>query len=123
DLAKAILEKVRSRWNVSQAFLFDGDGDPFWPARVPVTPEEVRLLVEAVDLAERLERQRPKPFIGHDPSARFSALAVSAQSNLYAVCLGPPDRVSAEQRLQRIQEHLASDIEDFQALRRRLGSS
>lgn len=110
-LARRILASARIRFGGSQAFFFNGDGEPFWAARIPVTEAEVALFAEAIDLIQALEARTPKPFIGHDQDGRFSVLGFSEQSNLYLACLNSgPDRVAAEQRLLALRDEHRSSV-------------
>jgi len=99
---------------VTQAFLFDGAGGSFWPAYAPISPEELVLLEEAIELTIELEQELKKPFIGHDPNRRFSITAMSEESNLYLVCLNlDPKREAAEVALVDMRAALVPHLGVF----------
>ena len=108
--ASLFLGGILARHPVSQAFVFHGDGEPFWAARVPPTRDELAALNEAITFIDRLEGSRPTPFIGHDPSWRFTVAALEDDSNLYIVCIGlGADPLAAEERVAIIRAELLPD--------------
>lgn len=89
SFTKRILARVRLQVRVGQAFLFDGEGDMFWPARKPVKQEEVDILSEALDLVEHIERHQRRPCIGHGVGGRFSVTAFSEESTCTSYASAP----------------------------------
>ena len=107
-----LLHRLMARHGGTQVFLFGGEGDPFWAARTPLSHSELRLLGEAVDLLQSIEGTRPKPFVGHDASGRFTVAALDAKEDLYVVVVADgPDRAVAEARVVAMRSGLA-DVAD-----------
>lgn len=119
-----LLHRLMSRHGGTQVFLFGGDGDPFWAARTPLHQSELRLLSDALDLIERLEKDRPKPFIGHDPNGRFTFAALDGRADLYVVVFAEgPDREAAEARVVAMRDELLPVAEPIRRLWLRPASS
>ncbi|MGC4116891.1 MAG: hypothetical protein QM765_20480 [Myxococcales bacterium] len=102
-----VLHTLLGRHGAEQIFLFGPAGEPFWCARPPLTSDDLRTLQQALGLIERLEAERPKPFIGHDPGGRFSVAALGRDSDLHVVCVHDGvDAAVAEARVVQVRDAL-----------------
>ncbi len=119
-----VLHHLLSRHTAEQVYLFGPAGEPFWCARTPLTPADLRLLEDALGLIGSLENARPKPFIGHDAAGRFSVAALATDSDLYVVCVNHgPDRLAAEARVALMRDELEPQVQHLRtkALREAAG--
>ncbi len=112
-LVARVLREVLKRHTAEQVFLFGPSGDPFWCARKPIRRDEMSILEQALSLIDAVEASRPKPFIDHDSSGRFSVAALGQDSDLYVVCVNPsPDRQVAEARVVDLRDDLRLGVRD-----------
>ncbi len=106
-----VLHTLLARHRAVQVFLFGPSGSPFWCARSPLTSEDMHILEIALDLIERLEADKPKPFIGHDAAGRFSVAALGRDSDLFVVCVNHGlDRAAAEARVALVRDELLPKV-------------
>lgn len=106
-----LLHRLMSRYGGTQIFLFGPEGEPFWPARVPITQDELHLFAKALDFIERVEAELPKPFVAVDPEGRYTIALVGADFDLYVVVfVDEPDRLAAEARVYRIRDEMAPEL-------------
>lgn len=67
-----------------QVFVFGPKGTPFWAKR-PVADGELVVLRRAVEFLERQNETRAKPYAASAESGLFSAMALDAEGELFAV--------------------------------------
>jgi len=110
-LVTRVLNTMLARHRCQQLFLFGPAGDPFWCARTPLTNQDVNLLTAGLNLIEKTEDSRPKPFVGHDPLGRFAVAAIGGDSDLYFIVVNHvPDRAAAEATVPLIRGELAPEL-------------
>ena len=115
DVDAAVIQTLHallSRFGVGQLFLFGADGEPFWPARTPVRPDEITLLDDALATIARLEATRAKPFAARSPDGRYTVAALAADCDLYIVVLdNAPTGDDAAARVTLIREAVLPAVE------------
>lgn len=70
----------------NQVFVFSADGELFW-ANQAVRSGQLDELRDALLFIEQVERTHRRPFSVAGPSRQYSALALDAEGDLYAVVL------------------------------------
>ncbi|MGC4113666.1 MAG: response regulator [Myxococcales bacterium] len=106
-----VLHTLLGRHGALQVFLFGPSGSPFWCARSPLISEDMGILQRALDLIEKLEADKPKPFIGHDAAGRFSVAALGGDSDLFVVCVNHGlDRAAAKARVALVRHDLLPNV-------------
>ncbi len=89
---------ARRKFPRQQVFVFGPKGTPFWAKR-PVADGELAVLRRAVDFLERQNQTRAKPYAASAESGLFSAMALDAEGELFAVVVhGGASRLPAEKR-------------------------
>ena len=115
-IVDALLRRLLARHGARQAFLFGPNGEPFRPARVPVEREELVLLERALNLIERMECSRPKPFFARDCANDLLVAALEEKEDLYFVVLGASgDPEPVESSVAILRSELLPYIEPLRA--------
>ena len=85
-LLDSLSEKLLRVHGGCQIFIFGPDGSPFWAARTPEQHEIDRLSI-ALDLIEKLESSKPRPFAASDPKSGLVVDALDERNDLYFVII------------------------------------
>ncbi len=91
------IERLSRRYVDQQVFIFGPEGTPFW-AKDPVVAGELEWLKRGVAVIERFEERQARPFVVSPLGAPFTAMALDAEGELYAVVLTSTRGRSAERR-------------------------
>jgi hypothetical protein len=93
-----------------QVFVFGPKGTPFWAKR-PVVDGELVVLRRAVEFLERQNETRAKPYAANGESGLFSAMALDAEGELFAVVVhGGPKDLPAETRRAKDRTAMALQL-------------
>src|SRR5207253_1810340 len=106
SIVDSVLRRFMSRYGVQQLFLFGSSGEPFRAARLTVQRDEVGQLEFALDLIERMEVSRPRPFFARDSEHDLLVAALEDTEDLYVVVLGvsgEPEPVESRVALLRAE--------------------